>query len=98
MRSWVKAEFVLPSGLRHSHHEVSETFEAWRGPAIAHTYGNKPVLDWHGEPLFAELVVLRQWQARGWDGAWVDRLGSRLPGCRPTSVIGGKADMARTCQ
>ena len=49
-----------------------ETFEAWRGPAIADTYGNKPVLDWHGEPLFAELVVLRQWQARGWDGVWVD--------------------------
>jgi hypothetical protein len=72
MRSRVKAEFVLPSGSRIPLRKYHETFKAWHGPAIDDTYGSKAVLDWHGEPLFAELVVLRQWQARGWDGAWVD--------------------------
>jgi hypothetical protein len=29
----------------------------WAGPPIANTYGNKAVVDWKGEPLFAELAI-----------------------------------------
>lgn len=47
-------------------------FAPWRGPSIRDTYGNKAVLDFHGKPLFAELVILRLLQRAGWEGVWVD--------------------------
>lgn len=36
------------------------------------TYGGKTVLDVNGEPVFAELGILRAFQRDGWDGVWVD--------------------------
>jgi len=47
-------------------------FTPWRGPSIRDTFGNKAVLDFHGKPLFAELVILRLLQEAGWKGVWVD--------------------------
>jgi len=52
-------------------------FQQWSGPPIADTYGGKAVLDYAGEPLFAELVILRQFQSAGWQGAWMDTYGRR---------------------
>jgi hypothetical protein len=48
------------------------TFATWRGPSIPNTYGGKVVLEFAGEPLFAELVILRHFQREGWQGAWID--------------------------
>lgn len=36
------------------------------------TYGEKPILDFDGEPVFAELAILRILQNEGWVGVWVD--------------------------
>jgi len=36
------------------------------------SYGHKPVLDYNGQPLFAELNILRLLQASGWEGVWID--------------------------
>lgn len=47
-------------------------FNQWKGTPILNSYGNKAVIDWNGEPLFAELVVLRLFQSNGWEGVWVD--------------------------
>ena len=47
-------------------------FKEWRGRPIPNTYGNKAVIDWNGEPVFAELAVLRLFQSHGWNGVWVD--------------------------
>lgn len=47
-------------------------FKSWRGPVAFDRYGNKPVLDLNGEPLFAELVILRLFEEAGWTGVWVD--------------------------
>lgn len=46
-------------------------FSEWRGAPIANSY-RKPVIDYRGEPLYAELVILRMFQERGWSGVWVD--------------------------
>jgi len=46
--------------------------DPWCGPPIADDYGGKAVLDYFGEPLFAELVILRHFEAVGWRGVWVD--------------------------
>jgi len=48
------------------------TFQAWRGPSIPNTYGGKAALEFEGEPLFAELVILRHFQRKGWQEAWID--------------------------
>lgn len=48
------------------------TFTKWGGVPIPNSYGNKAVVDWNGEPLFAELAVLKLFQSHGWNGVWVD--------------------------
>lgn len=48
------------------------------------TYGGKYVLDFNGQPAFAELVVLWTLRKEGWEGVWVDTYGKKyrigLPG------------------
>lgn len=50
-------------------------FEPWVGPAVANTFGGKPVVDSFGRPRFAELAALDLMRAEGWDGVWVDTFG-----------------------
>jgi hypothetical protein len=64
--------FSLPSGEQISIQKYFLTFTPWEGAPIPNTYNNKPVIDWNGEPLFAELAVLRLFQSHGWNGVWVD--------------------------
>jgi len=47
-------------------------FEKWSGETFADTYGNKVILDFNGEPVFAELAILRIFQSDHWSGVWVD--------------------------
>src|SRR3989344_1489485 len=47
-------------------------FTEWSGKMPDFDFGKKPVLDYKGEPLFAELVILRLLQEAGWDGAWIE--------------------------
>jgi hypothetical protein len=47
-------------------------FKLWKGAPIPNTYNGKAVIDWNGEPVFAELAVLRLFQSQGWEGVWVD--------------------------
>lgn len=62
----------LPSGEVATVATCSLTLRPWTGASINDTYGNKPVIDSNGEPLFAELAVLRQLRLDGFDGVWVD--------------------------
>jgi hypothetical protein len=61
-------------------------FQRWRGPAIDDTYGGKMVLDLEGEPLFAELVILRLLDREGWTGVWVDSYRRRFRTALSTRV------------
>lgn len=53
-------------------------FKKWTGLAIPNTYGNKAVIDYNGEPVFAELAVLRLFQSNGWQGVWADSYGRKF--------------------
>lgn len=64
--------FSLSSGVDVSIQKYFLTFIPWKGAPIPNTYNNKPVIDWNGEPVFAELAVLRLFQSHGWEGVWVD--------------------------
>src|SRR3989344_7079105 len=65
-------ELVLPSGRKVWVAKYFLRFKEWKRKSIPNTYGNKAVIDWNGEPVFAELVVLRLFQSNGWNGVWVD--------------------------
>lgn len=64
--------FSLPSGEEISIQKHFLHFNEWEGAPIPNTYNGKAVIDWNGEPVFAELAVLRLFQSHGWDGVWVD--------------------------
>lgn len=64
--------FALSSGVSISIKKYFLHFNEWKGAPIPNTYNNKPVIDWNGEPVFAELAVLRLFQSHGWEGVWVD--------------------------
>ncbi|MEK7479658.1 MAG: hypothetical protein AAB665_00050 [Patescibacteria group bacterium] len=64
--------FLLPSGDQVSIQKYFLEFKNWQGAPILNTYNGKAVIDWEGEPVFAELAVLRLFQSHGWDGVWVD--------------------------
>ena len=64
--------FQLPSGKKVKIKKYFLQFKLWKGKPIPNTYGNKAVIDFNGEPVFAELAVLRLFQSQGWDGVWVD--------------------------
>ncbi len=64
--------FSLASGEQVSIQKYFFTFDLWKGLSIPNTYNGKAVIDWNGEPVFAELAVLRLFQSHGWEGVWVD--------------------------
>lgn len=62
----------LPSGAVVEVPKCKPIFTRWKGRRVADTYGGKPVLEWGGNPVFAELVILGLFRDAGWDGVWVD--------------------------
>ena len=54
--------------IRKSFHKL----KIWTGVEIRDSYGNKPVLDFNGNPLFAELFALRIFGENGYSGVWAD--------------------------
>lgn len=62
----------LSSGGNISIQKYFLRFDSWKGAPIPDTYNGKAIIDWNGEPVFAELAVLRLFQSHGWSGVWVD--------------------------
>jgi hypothetical protein len=52
--------------------KATPCFEEWSGKSLEDTYGNKTILSFADEPVFAELAILRIFQNDGWNGVWVD--------------------------
>ncbi|HEY6185773.1 MAG TPA: hypothetical protein VIW67_26260 [Terriglobales bacterium] len=53
-------------------------FNPWNGAVTFDTYGGKAILDFKGEAVFAELLILRLFQMDGWSGVWVDTYRGKL--------------------
>lgn len=64
--------FTLPSGGHTLVQKYLLQFKRWEGAPVPTDYNGKAVIDWNGEPVFAELAVLRLFQSHGWNGVWVD--------------------------
>ena len=61
---------TLPSGREVALPKTTPRFPKWKGEFPWSTYGGKPILDLYGEPLYAEIVILRLLEAEGWTGVW----------------------------
>ena len=62
----------FPSGMSVQIPKAKPVFALWTGHPISDRYGNKPVLNANGQPVFAELAILRILGNAGWQGVWVD--------------------------
>lgn len=62
----------LPSGDEVHIPKARPSFRQWTGEFEGDTYGNKPLANVDGEPMFAELAILKLFQKDRWDGVWVD--------------------------
>lgn len=62
----------LPSGNSVDVPVVSTRLHRWGGEPPGDTYGGKAILSYAGEPVFAELAVLRAFERSGWQGVWID--------------------------
>lgn len=65
-------DFHLPNGAIVQIPKATPTFCKWNGSPPDDTYGNKAVLDFAGEPVFAEIAILRLLESDGWHGVWID--------------------------
>jgi len=65
----------LPSGRTAHVPKCVIQFPRWRGEDVKNTYGGKAILVLRNKPLFAELMVLRLLERKGWHGVWVDTYG-----------------------
>ena len=61
-------------------------FKLWAGEPIKDTYGGKAVLDSDGQPVFAELAILRLLEKDGYEGVWVDTYRRRFRDAMPPAV------------
>lgn len=50
-------------------------FNLWKGDSPNETFGNKTFLDFEGKPIFAEMVVLKMLQTKGWNARWINTYG-----------------------
>lgn len=77
---------TLPNGGIVHLNKIEMHFHAWTGVPIADAYGNKAVLDVDGEPLFAELAILRELEKKGWHGVWVDTYRQKFRRAMPPTM------------
>ncbi len=70
-------EIYLLTGGTVSVPKAMPRFKPWLGAPLNDTYGGKQVIDSRGEPVFAELAILRLLQAEDWEGAWIDTYRNR---------------------
>jgi hypothetical protein len=88
----------LPDGTSVETAKVSPTFPRWAGEPPSRTYGRKPIIDLDGQPAFAELAILRIFEAAGWEGVWVDTFRNRYlrqfwPSPEPVQLPDDKKDL-----
>jgi hypothetical protein len=56
--------------------KVELQFRRWDGTPLSNTFGNKPLIDFGGRPVFAELCVYELLRLSGWQARWVETYGA----------------------
>lgn len=55
----------------------------WQGAPIMDNFGGKPLVDFAGRPVFAELAVYELFRLSGWEARWIETYGApaKKPRC-----------------
>jgi hypothetical protein len=80
-RSLADTPYPYPKGLEPDHEEmipglevnvpsVNLVFNYWRGKPVRDDFGGKPVVDYEGRPMFAELAIVQMAVKAGWSALW----------------------------
>ncbi len=82
-----------PEGLYPTHTEVLVSsnkiipipaldlkFDRWVGDKIQNTFGGKPIVNYEGKAMFAELAIMNMVLKAGWSSRWVETYGSSRSG------------------
>lgn len=56
--------------------KVELSLRRWEGAPLTHTFGGKPLIDFGGRPVFAELCVYELLRLCGWQARWVETYGA----------------------
>lgn len=76
----------LPSGTAVNLPQCYLAFQKWSGKLPCFDFGSKPIINYKGNGVFAELAVLRMFTDAGWEGVWVSTYGGiHYLNKRPTS-------------
>jgi hypothetical protein len=70
-------ETLLVDGLNVTIPSVSLSFRRWTGKTLHNTLGGKPVVEYDGKPMFAELAIVSMCISGGWSARWVETYASR---------------------
>ncbi|REJ81019.1 MAG: hypothetical protein DWQ44_05345 [Bacteroidetes bacterium] len=73
--------FIIP--------KLTHKFLEWKGELKPHSYGGKPIVDYNGTPLFAEIAILQDYLHQGYDGFWIDSFSKKL---RKHSLVDEKSN------
>lgn len=64
---------TLPSGKEVSIPLVNNlTFNRWTGRHVYNTFGCKPIVEYDGSWMFAELAIMKMVVKAGWSARWVE--------------------------
>lgn len=74
-------ETLLVAGQPVAVPKVQLALRQWHGQPILDTFGNKPLVDFAGRAVFAELCVYELFRLSGWEARWVETYGA--PASRP---------------
>jgi hypothetical protein len=73
---------LLSSGREVEIPKTTPVFRLWQGKMLERkftdTFGGKPLLDFGGERVFAEIQIRRIFEHAGWEGRWIDSFGRRF--------------------
>lgn len=69
-------EQVLVNGHSYSVPKVELQFRCWDGISLSNTLNGKPLIDFGGKPVFAELSVYELMRLSGWQARWVCTYGA----------------------
>ena len=94
LRPTTTINVALPSGQVVALPMCRLTLKKWEDAFDGFKWGGKPIVSHDGNPIFAELALLRLLTAGGWDGVWVETFSGpnylrEMPGAwavRPWSV------------
>lgn len=53
----------------------SLAFNRWKGIPLKERFGNKPLIDVNGKPMFAELAIMHEFLKNGFEARWIETYG-----------------------